>query len=199
MAISIGTALLGSAALGIGGSIYAADQASSAADVSAQAAADAADISQQQYEQTREDLAPWREVGEQALYQYADLLGIPPPGATTALPVDYSAFEQSPGYQFRMDQGIKAIERSAASKGLLQSGGTAKALQDYGQGTASQTFNDYMNQLAGAAGVGQTATTTTAVLGAEAAQQAGSSAEQEALARSSGYLGQAQAGAEQGS
>lgn len=48
--------------------------------------------------------------------------------------------ETDPGYQFRLAEGNKALERSAAAKGILQSGGTLKALTKYGQDAASQEY-----------------------------------------------------------
>ena len=82
-----------------------------------------------------------------------------------------SDFTQDPGYQFRMDQGTKALERSAAARGGLISGNTGGALQKYGQDLGSQeyqnAFNRYQinrtNQLAplqSLFGAGQTAATT---------------------------------------
>lgn len=192
MAISTGMALLGSAALGVGGAIYSGSQAVKAGETSAAAAERAGQITQGQYEQTRTDLAPWREIGEQALYQYADELRIPVPGATGPSTFE-SGFETSPGYQFRLDEGQKAIERSASARGVLGSGGTQKALTRYAQGVASDEYGSYMNRLAGAAGIGQTATTQTAQFGAGAAGALGQAELQAGQARASGYLGQGQA------
>lgn len=50
-----------------------------------------------------------------------------------------------PGYQFRLAQGQKAIEQSAAARGGAVSGGALKALTQYGQGFAS---NEYQNAFA---------------------------------------------------
>jgi hypothetical protein len=47
-----------------------------------------------------------------------------------------------PGYQFRMQQGQKALEASKAAQGVLKSGGTAKALQKYGQEYGSQEYGN---------------------------------------------------------
>lgn len=57
-----------------------------------------------------------------------------------------------PGYQFQFDQGLSAIEHSQASKGLLNSGRTAKALTSYGQGFASQMYGEHLNRLSGVLG-----------------------------------------------
>lgn len=64
----------------------------------------------------------------------------------------------TPGYQFRMDEGRRAIDSSAASRGMLLSGGALKRLQDFGSEYAAQEFDKYYNRLAGVAGSGQTAT-----------------------------------------
>lgn len=50
--------------------------------------------------------------------------------------------QNDPGYKFRMQQGQQAIERSAAAKGTLLTGGTLKDLTDYQQGTASQEYGN---------------------------------------------------------
>jgi hypothetical protein len=52
-----------------------------------------------------------------------------------------------PSYQFRLEQGQKATERSLASKGLLNSGNAAAALQDYGQNAASTEFQAQFGRL----------------------------------------------------
>jgi hypothetical protein len=47
----------------------------------------------------------------------------------------------SPGFKFRLGEGLKALERSAASRGTLLTGGTLKGLQNYGQESASQEYD----------------------------------------------------------
>jgi hypothetical protein len=59
----------------------------------------------------------------------------------------FDQYQQSTGYQFRVDQGMAGIEGSRAARGVLNSGASAKALQDYGQGMASQEFGNYMDQV----------------------------------------------------
>lgn len=51
-----------------------------------------------------------------------------------------------PGYQFRLDQGNKALQNSAAAKGTLLTGGTVKAAQDYGQNAASAEYGNVFNR-----------------------------------------------------
>lgn len=78
-------------------------------------------------------------------------------------------FEADPGYQFRMDEGMRGVEGGAAARGGLLSGAALKAIQKYGQGLASQEYgnaynrftsdqtNQY-NRLAGLVNTGQGAT-----------------------------------------
>lgn len=55
---------------------------------------------------------------------------------------DPSKVQQDPGFQFRMDEAMKALSRSAAGRGQLNAGGTSKQLLQYGQGLASQEYGN---------------------------------------------------------
>lgn len=175
----------------VGSSLIGASAAKKAAGVQATAAERTAALQEKQFQQTRADLAPWREIGASALNQYAQMLGIQTPGGTPGEAPDRSAFYQSPGYQFRLGEGIKAVERSAAARGSLQSGAAMKAVQRYGEGLASQEYGNYMTQLGGLAGAGQQAVTQTGIFGAQAAGAMGAAGERAGAARASGYLGAA--------
>lgn len=61
---------------------------------------------------------------------------------------DPTKIQQTPGYQFALDQGNQAINRSAAAKGMLNSGGVLAELAKYGQGMASQNYGNQVNTLA---------------------------------------------------
>jgi hypothetical protein len=51
-------------------------------------------------------------------------------------------FQADPGYSFRMSEGLKALERSAASRGILSSGQTLKDITRFGQDAASQEYQN---------------------------------------------------------
>lgn len=70
------------------------------------------------------------------------------------------ALEDTPGYQFRLDQGMKALEGSAASKGLINTGGFAKDALGYAQGLASTEFDNEYRRLFGLTGLGMGAQQT---------------------------------------
>lgn len=67
------------------------------------------------------------------------------------------ALQNDPGYQFRLQQGNQALERSLAAQGMGQSGAAMKAAQEYGQGLADQTYNDFYNRQMGLVNQGSNA------------------------------------------
>lgn len=72
----------------------------------------------------------------------------------------FETFRSTPGYQFQLDEGRNAILGSNASRGLLNSGATAKALTKYGQGLADSTYQNYINNLLGFTNIGSDAAKT---------------------------------------
>lgn len=69
----------------------------------------------------------------------------------------YQGFQATPGYDFRVNQGVQAVDASAAARGGLNSGRTMQDLTSFGQGIASQEYGNYMNRLAGLADGGMAA------------------------------------------
>ena len=173
----VAAAIAGSAVIG-GVASYASGKAQSSAaqqasETTAGAQVYAADIQQAQYEQTREDQEPWRVAGEQALQVIQD---------TPSFEFTAESFEQfkDPGYDFRMQEGINALDRSAASRGRTLSGAQDRAVTRYGSDLASQEFGNAFNRslteynvnLAkqqGLAGIGQSATNVVSSAGQQTA------------------------------
>lgn len=60
--------------------------------------------------------------------------------------IDPAKFQVDPGYQFRLSEGINAVNAGSAARRLLRSGDAAKALQARGEGLANQGFNDWYNR-----------------------------------------------------
>lgn len=92
---------------------------------------------------------------------------------------------RDPSYQFRLEQGLRALRANQAATGLLQTGQGLKDITDYAQGAASQEYsnayqrfmeqqNQAYNRLAALAGVGQTATGAATSAGTAAGQGIGS-------------------------
>ena len=131
-------------------------------------AADKANSAQMRgLEQSRADLAPWRDAGGAAIPAVQNAAGLNgQPGYDAAM----TAFHTSPGYQFQLDQGLRAIDAGAASKGILNSGATLKAEQTFGTGLADKEFTDYYNRLFDLSKLGEDAAGGSAKLTADAAK-----------------------------
>lgn len=176
---ALGASLGGAAEEVTGGGATGAARGAAAA---ANAAADRElALRRQIYEESVARQKPFYEAGVNALPGY--LAGIQPGGElvrgfTTA---DYQA---DPGYAFRLAEGQKALERSAAARGGLLSGATGKALTRYGQEMGSQEYQNAYNRflntqslrrnaLAGVVGFAPTAATAITGSGRDYAAGAG--------------------------
>ena len=186
---AVATAVVASAVIG-------SASARSAANTQAKSADRAAALQQQQFERQVELSEPWRKAGEQALNKLIPLTDY------TAFGMDQ--FQADPGYAFRLSEGMKGLERSAAARGGLLSGATLKGIQRYGQDMASQEYTNAFNRyqaerqarlgpLQSLAGVGQTATQQIGQAGQNYAANAGEAMMSGAAARASGYMGGANA------
>lgn len=113
-------------------------------------------------------------------------------------------FQQDPGYAFRMSEGLKALERQAAARGGLISGGALKAAQRYGQEAASQEYTNAFNRyqvnranqlqpLQSLMGASQTAANVMGQAAGQYGQTAGEAYMGAGNARASGYMGGANA------
>jgi hypothetical protein len=100
-------------------SLVGARTAKKAGETQAAAADRAAELQQQQYEQTRADQAPYREAGYNALANLQSTAGNVP----AAFKFGAGDYQADPGYAFRLAEGQKALDRQAAARGGLISGG----------------------------------------------------------------------------
>jgi hypothetical protein len=113
-------------------------------------------------------------------------------------------FQQDPGYAFRLSEGMKALDRTAAARGGMLSGAALRGATRYGQEMGSQeytnAFNRYqtnranqLNPLQSLMGAGQTAAGNVASAGQNYATNAGQNYMNAGNARASGYVGSANA------
>lgn len=77
----------------------------------------------------------------------------------------FDNYKKSTGYQFRVNEGGRALDNSYASRGVGQSGAAAKAALNYGQNIASGEFGNYINQLFGISNQGLSAANAQAGVG----------------------------------
>lgn len=81
-------------------------------------------------------------------------------GNSAAAGEAFENYRNSAGYQAVLDAGSQAVSGSQATKGLLNSGGTAKSLSSYGQNLMSQYLSQYMGQLQSLSAQGESAAGT---------------------------------------
>lgn len=199
-------AVAGGAISAVGAGKAASTQATAAEQAQSLQATEAQNAlteQQREYDQGQKNLAPYLATGDQALTKLNSASPFSAPTAVTE--------QNDPGYQFRLAQGDKALQNSAAARGSLLSGGTAKSLSDYAQGSASaeygnvynralSTYNENQNTNLAEAGLGQNATSQANQLGTNLAnetanidltegQQQGQDINNAAAARASGYVG----------
>lgn len=171
VAVGVGTAVVGGVAQN-----RAAKKAANA-----QNRATDASIEEQrrQFDLTRQDHMPWLDAGKSALGRLN--------AASTG---DFSNFYRDPSYQFTLDQGIQGLDRGAAARGRLYSGGHDADRIRFASGLASQEYGNWWNRQAGLAQVGQAATSNIGSLGMGMANNISGLLMQNGQARASSYLNQ---------
>jgi hypothetical protein len=139
----------------VGGSIIgggmAAQGGRDAANTQAAAADRAAALQKEMFDEQQRMSAPYREAGVTGQNRLMELLGL---GANTGAEgygryskdFGMSDFQADPGYAFRLAEGQQALDRQAAARGGLISGGALKAATRYGQDMGSQEYGNAYNR-----------------------------------------------------
>lgn len=139
----------------VGGSLIgggmAAKGASDAAGTQAAAADRAAALQKQMFDTQMELNKPYREAGITGQNRLMELLGLGPNTGAEGYGKygrDFSMadYQADPGYAFRLSEGQKAIDRSAAARGGTQSGAALRAATRYGQDMGSQEYGNAYNR-----------------------------------------------------
>lgn len=178
----VAAAIIGSAVVGAGASISAGNKAAKA---QTRAAQQSADIQRQQYEQTRADLAPYRDMGESAMQPYAGALGLMgPEGYQKAL----QGYTQSPFLARMVQDTTNAVDASRAARGGLFSGATAQEIGDRTGQLYLGDFNNYLSRLGGLVDTGAGAATQTGQFGQNAAAGQANAYQAAGNARAQGYI-----------
>jgi hypothetical protein len=194
----------------IAGSVISGQASKSAADTQAQATEDAAHLQNDQWNQTQANLKPYMDLGSSYIDPLKNAL------ANSMLTQQFTAptaaqAQATPGYQFTQTQGLKAVQNSAAARGLGVSGAAMKGAASYATGLADSTYNDVfnralqtfntnyssaanqVNRLQSVVGNGQNAAATNGSLGAAAVGNIGNTLMSGANAQAAGTIGSANA------
>ena len=207
MTFMAAAAIVGGASLASG--IIGSQAAKSAAKAQAAAADRAAALQKEQFDAQMAAQEPFRQGGLRSMNELQRQMGIDGDASSAGYGnlmrnFGQQDFQADPGYQFRLSEGLKGLDRTAAARGGLISGSALKAAQGYGQEQASQEYQNAFNRyqanrgsvygmLSGQQGVGQQATNQMGAAGQNYANQAGQDYMGAANARASGYVGAANA------
>lgn len=175
-------AIAAAAVVGAGASIYSANKAASAQKKAAQ---QAGDIQKQQYEQTRADLAPYRDTGSNALSQYQSLLGL---NGQEKAQQALQGYTQSPYLSQLIKDTQAGVDASSAARGGLFSGATAQAIGNKTANLYMGDYNNYLSRIGGLVDTGQNAAAQTGQFGANAAAGRANAATQAGNATAGGWI-----------
>ncbi|WP_104655092.1 hypothetical protein [Ralstonia insidiosa] len=208
-----------SAAAGLAGAAMSSSAASDAADTQAGAARDTAAMQNAQWQQTQTNLRPFLDLGTNAINPLMRAMGYDTNwnadpsnilNQTFTAPTLAEA-QQTPGYQFTLQNGLKAIQNSASANGLGASGAALKGAANYATGLANSTYGDVfnrnlttfntnygsaanrVNRLWSLVGSGQNAAATNGQLGASTMNSIGDTLMGGANAAAAGQVGSANA------
>lgn len=196
-----------------GGNVISAllgsNAAQNAAEIQANAANNAANAQMNMYNTTRGDLAPYNALGLAAVPKLAELTGTNAGGnpLTAALTKPFTAadLENTPGYQFTKEQGLRGVVNANSAQGLAGGGGSLSTAMDrYNTGLASTTYNDQLknylaqnqqifNMLSGIVQGGQNAAAQTGTFGIQSQTAANNLLTGGANAQAAGVVGSANA------
>lgn len=208
--MGIGAAILGATAIGgVASSVIGGNAATSAAQTEANASNQASQVELQMFDQTQANESPYLAAGGNALAALQQGIGLGPgtnnsgTGPLNA-PFTLAQFQNSPGYQFQLQQGENAVLNNASALGGVNSGNTLKALTSYGQGVANQSYqqaynnyvaqqNQQFGQLQTLAGSGQNAAANLGALGTQTANSVGANTVNAGNASAAGQVGAATA------
>lgn len=173
---------IGATVLSAGASVYGANKAASAQK---KAANQSAQIQKDQYEQTRADLAPYRETGSNALSQYQSLLGL---NGQAKAQEALQGYTQSPYLSQLIKDTQAGVDASSAARGGLFSGATAQAIGNKTGQLYLGDYNNYLSRIGGLADTGLSAAGQTGQFGANAAAGRSNAAMQAGNAQAGGWI-----------
>ena len=185
----VAAAIAGSAVIGA----YSSNKASKAQQ---QAQREASAAEERMFNRQVELQEPFRQAGVNALPELVE--------ASRYTPFGMEQFQQDPGYGFRLKEGLRALESSAAARGGLLSGNAMRGITRYGQELGSQEFGNAFNRyqaerqarlgpLQSLTGMGQSTAATLGTQAGQYGQQMAQGAAAMGNIRASGYMNTANA------
>jgi hypothetical protein len=181
--------------------------AQNAAQTEANSANYAAQLQNQQFQTIQQNLSPYMQLGTNNIPGLQSQLGQLGNMQFNFNPTEQQ-LQQTPGYQFTLNQGLNTVNNQLASKGLNLSGAQAKGIAGYTTGLADQTYqqqyqnalqnfmtnygvqSDQYNRLAGLVGTGQNAAANLGSFGTQITSNVGNLLTQAGSAQAAGITAQ---------
>lgn len=129
------------AAVAVGAVAATAVGSMTASDAQDAAGGKAIATQKQYYDDAQQDLSPYMDLGKQGESDLSSRLN----ELTSPISMNESDLEQTPGYQFNLNQGLKSVQNSAAARGLGSSGAAMKGAASYATGLADSTYQNQFN------------------------------------------------------
>ena len=201
--VAAGAAVVGTVAQ-VGSSLLASGQQQSAANAATAA-------QQAQYNNAQTNLAPFIGTGDLANQYLQSLTGTSTAGGNpltspllSPITMNEATLQQTPGYQFNLNQGLESVQNSAAARGLGVSGAAEKGAASYATGLADSTYqnqfnnaltnqNNQFNRLLGLTQLGQTSAAGLSSIGLSTGQGVAGTTLAGGQAAAAGTLGAANA------
>lgn len=182
--------------LGLVGSLVGADSqrhaANQAADAQRAAAQNAAQQQQQAFDTVQQNLAPYRELGQQGISGVQGLLGLNGAGAQQQA---INAIQSGPQYQSLLSEGENAMRQNASATGGLRGGNFQAALQRFRPQLLGQLIDQQYSRLGGLLNTGQNAAAGVGQAALQTGQNLGSLSNDMGAYQAGGILGGARANA----
>lgn len=172
----------------IGGAVIGSSASHSAANAQAAQQQAAIDYQKQKDAQTRGDLAPYRDAGQEALGMQGALLGL---NGAKAQQMAIQQLQGSPLYKSLFNNGQDTLLANVSATGGLRGGNTQGALANFGRDTLSGVIENQLSNLGGVSALGQNSAVQTGNFGQNSANSISNLLGQKGSAQASGILGSA--------
>lgn len=138
-----------SAILGLGSALVGASSASKASKAQTRAADSQAAVQKEMFDTQSGYFKPYRRAGRNSLaaYNYEMGMGDQPKG--------YEGYTKTPGYDFRMQEGVDAVNAGVGARHGLNSGAALQSLNKWGMDYSTGEYDKHVNRLRDMVGVGQ--------------------------------------------
>lgn len=157
----VGAAIAGAVGA-VGSAAIGANAASNAADAAKNAAKKNNALQKEIYDRNSANLTPFMQSGGRANDAITNFLGL---NGQQGQDAAFQSYAKSTGADYTQRRGVDAITSSAATRGMLNSGSTLKAVNQFARDDSQRYVGSYLDRLFGLSGQGMGAASALAGVG----------------------------------